>query len=111
MNSLLKIAESLRKSLRSRGLKVAMPRSFGACVELGFEFEGRTFFIYLYPGRFSEAVIAKLTPMICGCERALACPYGLYALSEPESLADHIYSKLDRLRVIGVYVEKEGVSV
>jgi len=111
MSPLRRIAERLRSELRPRGAAVSLPREAGACVELAVEWRGRVLGVYLYPGRFSEAVVAKLSPVLCGCERALSCPYGLLVVAEEEALADAIHSKLDRLLAISRFVEEEGVEL
>lgn len=105
---LLRIARSLRDKLRAQGVRLGEPRSAGACVEVLGEWRGRAFALYLYPGRFSEAIVAKLTPIPCGCEQALTCPQGLFVLGEEDVIADALYSKLDRLYAITRMVEEEG---
>ncbi|MEB2836174.1 MAG: hypothetical protein GSR80_000194 [Desulfurococcales archaeon] len=68
-------------------------------------------YVYMYPGRFSEALVAKITPTRCGCQRALLCPYGLYALAEPEALSEAIQAKLYRASIIARMIKEEGINL
>jgi hypothetical protein len=111
MHSLSSIVGRVRSRLARMGFKTTLPRSLGACVELGIEYKGKTLFVYVYPGRFSEALVAKIVPAMCGCDRALLCPQGLYAIAEEEVLADAIRSKLERALAIARMVEEVGLFV
>jgi len=111
MHSLLSIVERMRSRLARMGFKTTLPRSPGACVELGLEYRGKTLFIYVYPGRFSEALVAKIVPVMCGCDRAQLCPQGLYAIAEEEALADAIVAKLERALAIARMVEEVGLTI
>jgi len=46
---------------------------------------------------------------MCGCDRALACPQGLYAIAEEESLVKAITSKLERALAIARMVDEVGL--
>ncbi len=111
MSSLLTLAERVRSELRARGLRVGLPQGFGACVELPIDHGDSVVYVYIYPGRFSEALVAKITPTRCGCERALLCPYGLYALAEPEALSRAIQAKLRRASIIAKMVREESINL
>jgi hypothetical protein len=111
LSSLMRTAESLKSKLRGLGAKTTKPRQRGACVEILLEWGGRVYSVYLYPGRFTEAIVAKLAPAPCGCERALYCPYGLIVVGEEDILPDRIHAKLGRLEAIASMVEEEGINL
>ena len=111
MSSLLTVVERVRSELRAEGLRVGLPRGSGACVELPIDHGDTVVYAYIYPGRFSEALVAKITPTRCGCERALLCPYGLYALAEPEALSKAVQAKLRRASIIARMIREEGINL
>lgn len=93
--------EALRDLLRSRGIRASILDYRVDCTELALEDGGESYFAYIYPGRFTDTLVAKLTLKPRSCGDALLDPEGLIAIAEDEErLAEKIDAKLERLRAI-----------
>lgn len=101
MNMTRRRIEGLRDALRRSGLDAAILEYKHDCAELALRTDDGEYFVYIYPGRFAEVVIAKLTWKPGNCRDALLDPEGLIAIGEDEAgLAVKIKAKIDRLKTI-----------
>jgi len=72
-----KVIEALESSQLIRVVNV---ESKTTCVEITAKLAGRPVFFYVYPGRFSDSTIIRVTPVPMGCQEALLSPEGLYTI-------------------------------
>jgi hypothetical protein len=101
MLTLKRRVDGILASLSSLGVKTYPPEDKGECVEAIVDYEGESYFIYAYEGRYSDTLIIKITPTPRDCATALLDPDGLFALGGQEGvLAMKIKQKLERLNKI-----------
>jgi len=101
MPTLKKRVEAILTNLKNLGIATYSPEDRGECVEAIVDYNGESFFIYAYEGRYSDSLVIKITPTPRDCTTALLDPDGLFALGDREdSLATKIKQKLERLNKI-----------
>jgi len=61
-------------------IQVVNVEARSACTEITAKIAGRPVFFYVYPGRFTESTIVRVTPVPMGCQEALLTPEGLYVV-------------------------------
>ncbi len=92
--------EWILDALRRRGFEAGKPLPSGACHEMAVKTGGGVVFAYIYPGRYSDAAIVKLSVNPSDCHRALLDPRGLYAIVESEEDAEKLPGKVERLLTV-----------
>ncbi len=101
MLTLKKKVEAILTNLKSLGITTYPTEDKGECVEAIVDYDGESFFIYAYEGRYSDSLVIKITPTPRDCTTALLDPDGLFALGDQEdSLAMKVKQKLERLNKI-----------
>jgi len=71
------VIEALQESQLIHVVNVE-PRT--ACTEITAKIAGKPVFFYVYPGRFTQSTIIRVTPLPMGCQEALLSPEGLYSI-------------------------------
>ena len=87
-------AKEVVEIVRSKGYRMSMPEEHEDCADSYLECCGSVLRVVFFDARYSDGVIAKVTPQLGDCDAAFYSPQGLYVLSHsPEDVAAQLLKK------------------
>lgn len=89
-----KRAREVVEIIRSKGYRMSLPEEHEDCADSYLECCGSVLRVVFFDARYSDGVIAKITPQLGDCDAAFYSPQGLYVLSQSsEDLAAQLLRK------------------